>query len=62
MLKLRGVHGDFSGTQETPVTEDRTTAPFLELGNYAIGISRHSWMQADGEAAQQRKRGRKQSE
>ena len=59
-LKLRGVHGDFSGTQVTPVTEDRTTAPFLELGNYAI--SRHSWMLADGEAARQRRRGRKQSE
>ena len=28
------------------MTEDRTTAPFLELGNYAI--SRHSWMLADG--------------
>ena len=43
---MRGIHGDLSGTQVTPVTEDRTTAPFLELGNYAI--SRHSWMLADG--------------
>ena len=45
-LKLKCIHGDLSGTQVTPVTEDRTTAPFLELENYAI--SRHSWMLADG--------------
>ena len=54
------MHGDFSGTQVTPVREDKTTAPFLELGNYAI--SRHSWMLADGEAARRRRRGGKQSE